>query len=161
MHETIRLQLERLRAETLSTQPKSAEPVRDGNEMADEDVQPLTEMSQSIASSRNASSAVQLRDIEAALEKLDEPHKDLFDRGMMPRMPWHDIAFCVSGGAARDASLHFLQRWNNHEKQQQIQSKKGESGQGSDSVQHNVSKHRDYGNTDHIDHEHDFCYLSR
>ena len=39
--------LESMRAQLLSGQPNRAEPVRDGNEMADEDVQPLTEMSQS------------------------------------------------------------------------------------------------------------------
>ena len=49
-----RKSLEAMRAQILSQQPNRADPVRDGNEMADEDVQPLTEMSQSIASARNA-----------------------------------------------------------------------------------------------------------
>ena len=44
--ETYRRLLESLRAEVLSSSPNRADPVRDGNEMADEDVQPLTEMSQ-------------------------------------------------------------------------------------------------------------------
>ena len=52
--EAYRRLLESLRAEVLSSCPNRADPVRDGNEMADEDVQPLTEMSQAIASSRNA-----------------------------------------------------------------------------------------------------------
>ena len=57
----------------------------------------------------------------AALESLDEPEVDLFNRHRCPRMPWHDIAFCVSGPAARDAAQHFIQRWNNHEKQQSFE----------------------------------------
>ena len=110
MHETIRSHLERLRAETLSTQPKSAEPVRDGNEMADEDVQPLTEMSQSIASSRNALSAVQLRDIEAALEKLDLSPEDFglceecdepIGERRLARLPW--AKYCIRCQSARES----------------------------------------------------------
>ena len=27
-------------------------------------------------------------------------------------MPWHDVAGCVSGAAARDIARHFIQRWN-------------------------------------------------
>eukprot|EP00656_Telonema_subtile_P024586 TRINITY_DN2677_c0_g1_i9.p1 TRINITY_DN2677_c0_g1~~TRINITY_DN2677_c0_g1_i9.p1 ORF type:complete len:812 (-),score=109.93 TRINITY_DN2677_c0_g1_i9:61-2496(-) len=52
----------------------------------------------------------------AGFEQLQNPHEDLFDRERYPRMPWHDISFCVAGAAARDAAQHFLQRWNNHSK---------------------------------------------
>ena len=74
--EAYRRLLESLRAEVLSASPNRADPVRDGNEMADEDVQPLTEMSQAIASSRNAKNAVRLTGIEAALERLDHSPED-------------------------------------------------------------------------------------
>ena len=109
MHDQFRAQLERLRAEALSTQPKSPEPVRHGNEMADEDVQPLTEMSQSIASSRNALSAVQLRNIEAALEKIDHSPDDYglceacdepIGTRRLERLPW--ARYCIQCQSARE-----------------------------------------------------------
>lgn len=43
---------------------------------------------------------------------LDAPLADFIDRIATPRMPWHDIAVCVKGAAARDVSRHFIQRWN-------------------------------------------------
>lgn len=43
---------------------------------------------------------------------LDAPLCDFIDRLATPRMPWHDIALCVKGAAARDVSRHFIQRWN-------------------------------------------------
>lgn len=43
---------------------------------------------------------------------LDAPLADFIDRVTTPRMPWHDIAVCVKGPAARDVSRHFIQRWN-------------------------------------------------
>nr|XP_023025097.1 phospholipase D1-like [Leptinotarsa decemlineata] len=43
---------------------------------------------------------------------LDSPFDDFIDRVTTPRMPWHDIATCVLGDAARDVSRHFIQRWN-------------------------------------------------
>lgn len=89
----------------------------------------------------------------AGLEKLEEPHDDLFDRQRMPRMPWHDIAFCVSGAAANDAAAHFIQRWNNHEKEQGVAQSTKESGE------HHALL-REYGHTKHSHHENDCCYIS-
>uniref|UniRef100_A0A1L8DQ51 Phospholipase n=1 Tax=Nyssomyia neivai TaxID=330878 RepID=A0A1L8DQ51_9DIPT len=43
---------------------------------------------------------------------LDAPYADMIDRGVTPRMPWHDIGAVVTGAAARDVSRHFIQRWN-------------------------------------------------
>ena len=37
---------------------------------------------------------------------------DLMDRDVHQRMPWHDIASCVYGEAARDTARHFIQRYN-------------------------------------------------
>ncbi|VDP82932.1 unnamed protein product [Echinostoma caproni] len=38
--------------------------------------------------------------------------KDLVDRNVVPRMPWHDIGCVLSGQIASDFSRHFIQRWN-------------------------------------------------
>lgn len=43
---------------------------------------------------------------------LDAPFTDFIDRKTTPRMPWHDVAVCVQGAAARDVARHFIQRWN-------------------------------------------------
>lgn len=43
---------------------------------------------------------------------LDKPYETLYDRTVVPRMPWHDIHMVTSGEAARDLSRHFVQRWN-------------------------------------------------
>lgn len=43
---------------------------------------------------------------------LDSPLADFIDRVSTPRMPWHDVALCIKGTAARDVSRHFIQRWN-------------------------------------------------
>ena len=40
------------------------------------------------------------------------PFQDSIDRKVTPRMPWHDIAGCACGPAARDIARHFIQRWN-------------------------------------------------
>lgn len=40
------------------------------------------------------------------------PMEDLIDRNSIPRMPWHDIHCSISGEAAQDVALHFIQRWN-------------------------------------------------
>ena len=45
-------------------------------------------------------------------QRLDEPFDDSVSRERNARMPWHDIAMCVRGGAARDAAQHFINRWN-------------------------------------------------
>jgi phospholipase D1/2 len=45
-------------------------------------------------------------------DDLESPYRDLIDRNVMHRMPWHDISACMYGDAARDAARHFIQRWN-------------------------------------------------
>ncbi|XP_053574304.1 phospholipase D2 [Bombina bombina] len=44
--------------------------------------------------------------------ELDKPFEDFIDRMKNPRMPWRDIGAVIHGKAARDASRHFIQRWN-------------------------------------------------
>ncbi|XP_018427662.1 PREDICTED: phospholipase D2-like [Nanorana parkeri] len=44
--------------------------------------------------------------------QLDKPFEDFIDRLKNPRMPWRDIGAVILGKAARDASRHFIQRWN-------------------------------------------------
>ncbi|KAL7942204.1 phospholipase D [Trichoderma barbatum] len=43
---------------------------------------------------------------------LNEPYEEMYDRGKVPRMPWHDISMQVVGQPARDLTRHFVQRWN-------------------------------------------------
>ncbi|XP_052840852.1 phospholipase D2 isoform X1 [Drosophila gunungcola] len=43
---------------------------------------------------------------------LNSPFVDIIDRTTTPRMPWHDVGFCVVGACARDVARHFIQRWN-------------------------------------------------
>ena len=107
--ETYRRHLKSLRAEVLSSSPNRADPVRDGNEMADEDVQPLTEMSQAIASSRNAKNAERLTEVESALEKLEHSAEDYgrcedcdepIGERRLTRMPW--ALYCIKCQSARE-----------------------------------------------------------
>ncbi|TID12980.1 hypothetical protein CANINC_005079 [Pichia inconspicua] len=44
--------------------------------------------------------------------ELTVPHEDMYDRNVVPRMPWHDVHMVTSGQVARDLSRHFIQRWN-------------------------------------------------
>lgn len=44
--------------------------------------------------------------------RLTEPYEEMYDRGRIPRMPWHDISMQVVGQPARDLTRHFVQRWN-------------------------------------------------
>jgi len=44
--------------------------------------------------------------------RLNEPYEEMYDRGKIPRMPWHDISMQVVGQPARDLTRHFVQRWN-------------------------------------------------
>lgn len=83
---------------------------------------------------------------------VNKPHDDLFDRKILPRMPWHDITFCVSGSAARDAAKHFLQRWDNHEKSQDFESAADLAG--------DYENFRDYDGDITVDRSRDFCYCS-
>lgn len=43
---------------------------------------------------------------------LDKPYESMYDRNVVPRMPWHDIHMCTLGQPARDLSRHYVQRWN-------------------------------------------------
>lgn len=43
---------------------------------------------------------------------LDKPFQSMYDRSMVPRMPWHDVQMMTVGEPARDLSRHFTQRWN-------------------------------------------------
>ena len=43
---------------------------------------------------------------------LDKPYEEMYDRGKVPRMPWHDIHMQIVGQPARDLTRHFVQRWN-------------------------------------------------
>lgn len=43
---------------------------------------------------------------------LDKPYEEMYDRSVIPRMPWHDISMHVIGQPARDLTRHFVQRWN-------------------------------------------------
>ena len=36
----------------------------------------------------------------------------MYDRGRVPRMPWHDVGMQVVGQPARDLARHFTERWN-------------------------------------------------
>lgn len=44
--------------------------------------------------------------------ELSAPYKDMYDRNIVPRMPWHDIHMVTGGQVARDLARHFVQRWN-------------------------------------------------
>ncbi|KAI5820629.1 phospholipase D active site motif-containing protein [Pyronema omphalodes] len=43
---------------------------------------------------------------------LEKPYEDMYDRSVVPRMPWHDIHMQIVGQPARDMTRHFVQRWN-------------------------------------------------
>ncbi|MBL8953581.1 MAG: TraR/DksA C4-type zinc finger protein [Myxococcaceae bacterium] len=85
------------------------EPNADEDERADEDEQPLNEMNQAIASSRNRSDAVLLKKVRAALQRLkDDPDDfgnctdcgDEIVAGRMKAMPWADL--CVDCQSKKD-----------------------------------------------------------
>ncbi|CCD23548.1 phospholipase D NDAI_0B05150 [Naumovozyma dairenensis CBS 421] len=44
--------------------------------------------------------------------ELDKPFESMYDRNVIPRMPWHDVHMMMVGEPARDLSRHFVQRWN-------------------------------------------------
>ena len=48
-----------------------------------------------------------------ALVRRDSDPCDV-DRSTTPRLPWHDVACGVDGGAALDVAAHFAARWNHH-----------------------------------------------
>ncbi|PRP79034.1 phospholipase D1 [Planoprotostelium fungivorum] len=43
------------------------------------------------------------------------PFDEEVDRKSIPRMGWHDVHMRVTGQAALDVSLNFIQRWNHHQ----------------------------------------------
>ena len=43
---------------------------------------------------------------------LNKPYEEMYNRGVVARMPWHDISMQVVGQPARDLTRHFIQRWN-------------------------------------------------
>ncbi|EAZ63080.2 phospholipase D [Scheffersomyces stipitis CBS 6054] len=43
---------------------------------------------------------------------LERPYESMYDRNVVPRMPWHDVHMVTSGKVARDLARHFVQRWN-------------------------------------------------
>ncbi|CAF1549028.1 unnamed protein product [Rotaria magnacalcarata] len=51
---------------------------------------------------------------EKDFEALDKYSEDYIARDSVPRMPWHDEALVVFGSVARDVARHFIQRWNIH-----------------------------------------------
>src|SRR5439155_17062556 len=78
-------------------------------ERADEDDQPLNEMHQAIASSRNASEAGVLKRVRAALHRLDEEPDDFGNcidcgeaiaAGRLKAMPWAEL--CVECQSKKD-----------------------------------------------------------
>ena len=92
---------------------------------------------------------------------VNKPHKDLFDREILPRMPWHDITFCVSGAAAMDTAKHFAQRWDNHQKTQDSESmftfQDSESDDETTALRDGAESGRWYDCCCKCDHETCFC----
>jgi len=43
---------------------------------------------------------------------LDKPYESMYDRDVVPRMPWHDVHMVTAGQPAADLGRHFVQRWN-------------------------------------------------
>lgn len=44
--------------------------------------------------------------------ELEKPYESMYNRNIVPRMPWHDVHMYTCGQTARDLSRHFVQRWN-------------------------------------------------
>ena len=85
------------------------EPNADAEDRADEDDQPLNEMHQAIASSRNKNDASQLKRIRAALDRMKEDPDDFgnctdcgdeIPLARMKAMPWADL--CVDCQTKKD-----------------------------------------------------------
>lgn len=45
-------------------------------------------------------------------DEVQQYDRDTIDRSNCPRMPWHDVGLKVTGTAAADISLHFVELWN-------------------------------------------------
>lgn len=54
------------------------------------------------------------RGVDNLLEEMNKPKVTIPIRDLYPRMPWHDVHSSVTGPAARDVAMHFIQRWNHH-----------------------------------------------
>jgi hypothetical protein len=54
------------------------------------------------------------RGVDSLLEEMNKPKLTIPIRDLYPRMPWHDVHCSVTGLAARDIAMHFIQRWNHH-----------------------------------------------
>eukprot|EP00164_Ancoracysta_twista_P004963 GFYU01006750.1.p1 GENE.GFYU01006750.1~~GFYU01006750.1.p1 ORF type:complete len:1003 (-),score=256.65 GFYU01006750.1:206-3214(-) len=50
----------------------------------------------------------------AEIARSHDWEKDVVDRTEHPRLPWQDIHCMVTGKAAGDVALNFVQRWNSH-----------------------------------------------
>ncbi|CCK69258.1 phospholipase D KNAG_0C01450 [Huiozyma naganishii CBS 8797] len=44
--------------------------------------------------------------------ELNKPFESMYDRNVLPRMPWHDVHMMMIGDPGRDLARHFVQRWN-------------------------------------------------
>lgn len=107
--ESYRKELLILRAELIAEGDIKIDPTRtDPNDVGDEDTQPLTEMSQVIASKRNRDRAVKLKKIHAAIKRIDD-EPDMFGLcdgceepigKRLKAMPYADL--CVPCQSAKD-----------------------------------------------------------
>ena len=59
---------------------------------------------------------------ERTLHHHRTPKKDQSDlnRKLHGRMPWHDVHSAVTGSAAHDVAMHFIGRWNNHQRERTV-----------------------------------------
>ncbi len=101
--------LEELEKKLLAKGAVRLEPNAEEDERADEDEQPLNEMNQAIASSRNKNDVVLLRRVRAALKRLEDDPDDFgncTDCGdevpyaRLKAMPWADL--CVDCQTKKD-----------------------------------------------------------
>jgi DnaK suppressor protein len=110
----LRASLEAQRAELIAEGDVAIPPVRsDATAKVDDDEAPLTEMQQSIASSRNKERSERLRDIAEALQRMaDDPDEfglcEECEEPIPPRrlelMPWARLCIDCQGRQERDAA---------------------------------------------------------
>jgi len=102
-------QLSDLEKKLLGKRTLKIEPNVDDSERADEDDQPLNEMHQAIASSRNKSDAVLLKKIHSAQDRLKADPEDFgnctdcgdeIPLGRLKAMPWAEL--CVDCQGKKD-----------------------------------------------------------
>src|SRR4051812_31998975 len=102
-------QLDEIEKKLLDKSSLRIEPNADEDERADEDEQPLNEMHQAIASSRNKSDAIVLAKIRAARVRMEEDPDDFgnctdcgdeIPLGRMKAMPWAEL--CVDCQGKKD-----------------------------------------------------------